>query len=65
MNNLVTLAVVSAGTSGVSDSIGKALQAVGNDVTSAVAVIAPIGLGIFGLFFAWKKGIGFFKSISK
>lgn len=35
------------------------------DIMGGVAIVAPIALAIGGLFLAWKKGWGFFKSVAK
>lgn len=42
-----------------------AFQGVKSDTTAGMAVIAPIAIGIFGMFYMWRKGIGFFKTVSK
>jgi len=46
-------------------SMQTAFTAVKTDFSSAVTVIAPIALGIAGIFIAWKLGFKFFKSLTK
>lgn len=42
-----------------------ALGTVKTDALSALAAVAPIGIGIAGAFLVWKFGMKFFKGISK
>lgn len=48
-----------------SAEVKTALQAVASDITSTITGIAPVALGIVGIFLTWKYGMRFFKSISK
>ncbi len=38
--------------------------AIKDDAVAAIAAIAPIGLGIAGVFLAWKFGLKFFKKLT-
>lgn len=42
-----------------------ALTTVKTDSVSALAVVAPIGIGIMGAFLVWRFGIRFFKGLAK
>lgn len=55
------------GTTGtdISSSMSTAMGGVKTDTLSAIATVAPIAIGIMGVFLVWKYGIRFFKSISK
>jgi len=50
---------------GVSTTIASSMQTIVTDTISSIAAIAPIGITIFGTMFAWKKGVQFFKSVTK
>ena len=50
--------------SGVASSMTTAFTAVQSDFTATVTAIAPIAIGIVGVFLVWKYGISFFKSIT-
>lgn len=54
-----------AAVEGVSSSVVSALTTIASDITSTITAIAPIALGIVGVFLVWKYGMRFFKSISK
>lgn len=45
--------------------VTSALQTVADDITSVLGAIAPVALGIVGVFLVWRYGIRFFKAISK
>lgn len=62
---LVVSNSVFASTDGVSTQVTQALTKTAGDITSTLGSIAPIGLGIAGLFLAWKYGMKFFKGLSK
>ncbi|TLE37811.1 hypothetical protein [Clostridioides difficile] len=49
----------------VTTSMTTALTAVKTDALGAISAVAPIALGIMGVFLVWKYGIRFFKSVSK
>ena len=57
--------VAFADTVSVSSMISTSMQTIVTDTISSIAAIAPIGITIFGAMFAWKKGIQFFKSVTK
>lgn len=50
---------------GTADSVVSALTTTASEVTSTIAKIAPIALGIAGTFLVWRYGMKFFKSLSK
>lgn len=50
---------------GSSEAVVTALEKVATDITSTIAAIAPVALGIAGTFLVWRYGMRFFKSISK
>lgn len=50
---------------GITSAIQTALGTVKTDVVSLMGVAAAGGLAIFGVKFAAKQGISFFKTISK
>lgn len=58
-------AVAYAETTDMTTSMQTAFTGVKTDFSSAVGVIAPIALGIAGIFIAWKLGFRFFKSLTK
>lgn len=49
----------------VVSSIGGAVQPIQTQAVGALAVVAPIAIGILGAFLVWKFGIKFFKGVSK
>lgn len=49
----------------VATSMTSAMTAVKTDMLSVISVVAPIGIAIAGVILVWRRGIGFFKSISK
>lgn len=49
----------------IQEALSTAFTAVKTDVVSVITTALPIGLGIFAAFFGIKKGIAFFRSISK
>lgn len=50
---------------GMAESVLSALQNVANDIMGVITGIAPIALGVAGVFLVWRYGMRFFKSISK
>lgn len=54
-----------ASADGVSGQVTAALTKTASDITGTLGAVAPIGLGIAGLFLAWKYGMKFFKGLSK
>lgn len=49
----------------VASSMATAMQQIVTTTLSAITAIAPIGITIFGAMFAWKKGVQFFKGVTK
>lgn len=60
MNEVSTMALTRAG-----EGVGTALTTIAGDITSTIAEVAPIAVGIVGVFLIWKFGMKFFKSLSK
>lgn len=56
---------VAAFAEGVSADVASALQTTADSITSVLGSVAPVALGIVGVFLAWKYGMRFFKSLSK
>jgi hypothetical protein len=52
-------------TTSITGSMQTAMNGVKTDTLSAISTVAPIGIGIMGVFLVWKYGIKFFKGISK
>ena len=50
---------------GGSSAVVTALQSTASEITSTMASIGPVALGIAGTFLVWRYGMRFFKSISK
>ena len=46
-------------------AVVTALQTTATEITSTMASIGPVALGIAGTFLVWRYGMRFFKSISK
>lgn len=49
----------------VASAMTSAMQGIVTNTLSAISAIAPIGITIFGAMFAWKKGVQFFKGVTK
>lgn len=47
------------------EAVLAALQSVATDITGVLTGIAPVAIGIAGVFLVWRYGLRFFKSISK
>ena len=62
---LPAVAFAAEADSGMTAGMQTAFSQVKTDFSSAVGVIAPIALGIAGIFIAWKLGFKFFKSLTK
>lgn len=45
--------------------VTNALESVAGDITGVLGAIAPVALGIVGVFLVWRYGMRFFKSLSK
>ena len=46
-------------------SVTDALQGTADQIIEVLGAVAPIGLGIVGIFLVWRYGVRFFKSLSK
>lgn len=49
----------------IATSVTTALEAVAADITDVLGAIAPVAIGIVGVFLAWRYGMKFFKALSK
>lgn len=49
----------------VTTSMTTAMQSIVTQTLNSISAIAPIGITIFGAMFAWKKGVQFFKGVTK
>lgn len=43
----------------------QALQGIAENITGVLEGIAPVALGVAGIFLVWRYGMRFFKSISR
>ena len=55
----------SESTSSIATSISNSMQQIVTDTIATIGAVAPIGITIFGAMFAWKKGIQFFRGVTK
>lgn len=46
-------------------ALTTALTTIKTDSLAALAVVAPIAIGIMGAYLVWRYGIKFFKGIAK
>lgn len=51
--------------SSIATSISNSMQQIVTDTIATIGAVAPIGITIFGAMFAWKKGIQFFRGVTK
>lgn len=63
MNAMPTLAAGEDNTA--SNALTTGLNGVKTDVMGYIAIILPIGLGIFGAIWGIKKAIAFFRGVAK
>ncbi len=49
----------------MTEAVTTALQTVADDITGVLTGVAPIAIGIAGVFLVWRYGLRFFKAISK
>lgn len=61
MNELMTLSSAAAPSSAVT----SALSTIATNITTTINAVAPVAVGIVGVFLVWKFGIRFFKSVAK
>lgn len=50
---------------GVISALSTGFSAIATNVTSVLTTIVPIALGIVGMVWVVRKGVGWFKSLSK
>lgn len=48
-----------------SSGVVSALTTTAGEITTTITGIAPVALGVVGVFLVWKYGMRFFKSLSK
>lgn len=58
MNQGIMLAEANSG-------VVSALTTTAGEITSTITSVAPVALGVVGVFLVWKYGMRFFKSLSK
>jgi len=46
-------------------NVTDALQGIATSITDVLGAIAPLAIGVVGVFLVWRYGMRFFKSISK
>lgn len=46
-------------------AVSGALTTIATDITEVLTTVAPIAIGIVGVFLVWRYGMKFFKSLSK
>lgn len=56
---------VFAETPSIATSISTSMQTIVTDTIATIGAVAPIGITIFGAMFCWKKGIQFFRGVTK
>lgn len=49
----------------IATSISTSMQTIVTDTIATISAVAPIGITIFGAMFCWKKGIQFFRGVTK
>lgn len=59
MNELMTLSA------SASNPVATALTTIATNITNTLTAVAPVAVGIVGVFLVWKFGIRFFKSVAK
>lgn len=59
MNGLVTTAAPTP------NAVATALTTIATNITDTITAVAPVAIGIVGVFLVWKFGIRFFKSVAK
>ena len=59
MNGLITSAAPAP------NAVASALTTIATNITDTITAVAPVAIGIVGVFLVWKFGIRFFKSVAK
>lgn len=62
--NAVPALADDGGAASVATTMQTAFTAVQSDFNATVTAIAPIGVGICGVFLVWKFGLKFFKAVT-
>lgn len=60
MNELMTFSSAAPG-----NAVATALTTIATNITNTITAVAPVAIGIVGVFLVWKFGIRFFKSVAK
>ena len=60
MNELMALSASPA-----PNAVTSALTTIATNITTTINSVAPVAIGIVGVFLVWKFGIRFFKSVAK
>lgn len=47
-----------------SEGVSSALTTIAGDITSTIGAVAPVAVGIVGVFMVWKFGMKFFKGLA-
>ena len=61
---LPSVAMAEGETTSAATTMATSFTTIASDVTSAIGTIAPIAIGVFSVFFIWKVGKRFFKSVA-
>ena len=61
MNELMTLSASAV----PGNAVATALTTIATNITNTISAVAPVAIGIVGVFLVWKFGIRFFKSVAK
>lgn len=61
MNELMALSTSSP----APNAVASALTTIATNITNTISAVAPVAIGIVGVFLVWKFGIRFFKSVAK
>ena len=46
-------------------AVTTALKSIATDIIEVLTSVAPVAIGIVGVFLVWRYGMKFFKSLSK
>lgn len=47
------------------NAVATSLTTIAGEITSTITSVAPVAIGIVGVFLVWKLGLRFFKSVAK
>lgn len=60
-----SLPVFATSSSTIATSISSSMEQIVTDTIATIGAVAPIGITIFGAMFCWRKGVQFFKGVTK